>query len=222
MPAGVDPDGNPEFALDPHHLHIWPRHSFMLMALPNQVSCYVKPVLFPCLTPGTIKDKSFTATLFAPNADFAKLNSRTDFIQWMNEQFPDAVPLIGESALSVMWDKNPRSPLITVKVRHYSDDLIFILTKRLISKATPYHYKDRVIIIGDAAHSQVPFYGQGLNCGLEDVRVLDSLLREQCVDPTDFLAPEKYLDSRLSSALSKYTETRHDDLVAICELAMNQ
>lgn len=37
MPAAYDADGNPAFALDPNHLHIWPRHSFMLMGLPNQV-----------------------------------------------------------------------------------------------------------------------------------------------------------------------------------------
>lgn len=39
MPAGPpqDPSGEPTFLLDPSHLHIWPRHSFMLIALPNQV-----------------------------------------------------------------------------------------------------------------------------------------------------------------------------------------
>jgi len=38
MPAGRDGDGNPTFLLDPNHLHIWPRHSFMLIALPNKVT----------------------------------------------------------------------------------------------------------------------------------------------------------------------------------------
>lgn len=37
IPAGVDGRGQPEFLLDPNHLHIWPRHSFMLIALPNKV-----------------------------------------------------------------------------------------------------------------------------------------------------------------------------------------
>lgn len=37
MPAGHDEHGNPAFLLDPNHLHIWPRHSFMLIALPNKV-----------------------------------------------------------------------------------------------------------------------------------------------------------------------------------------
>ena len=95
-----------------------------------------------------------------------------------------------------------------------------------ILQATPYHHKDRGLIIGDAAHSQVPFYGQGLNCGLEDVRVLDHFLRECEVGPTlDLPGSEKRReeeDERLSAALAKYTETRHEDLVAICDMAMRQ
>jgi len=63
----------------------------------------------------------------------------------------------------------------------------------------------------------VPFYGQGLNCGLEDVRILDQLLREQHVNATGDFQSE---DMRLSCALSKYTETRYEDLIAICDLAM--
>lgn len=85
-------------------------------------------------------------------------------------------------------------------------------------KANPYHYRDRAIILGDAAHSMVPFYGQGLNCGLEDVRVLDVILRACGVDPVD--DPGEAVDPRLAAALARYSETRHDDLVAITELAM--
>lgn len=67
----------------------------------------------------------------------------------------------------------------------------------------------------------VPFYGQGLNCGLEDVRVLDVILREAGVDPADQKATaDSAVDSRLAGALKKYSETRHGDLVAICDLAM--
>lgn len=39
IPAGTDNRNDPVFLLDPNHLHIWPRHSFMLIALPNKVSC---------------------------------------------------------------------------------------------------------------------------------------------------------------------------------------
>ena len=38
IPPGRDNHDNPAFLLDPNHLHIWPRHSFMLIALPNKVS----------------------------------------------------------------------------------------------------------------------------------------------------------------------------------------
>jgi len=123
----------------------------------------------------------------------------------MEEHFPDAVPLIGEQELANMWIKHPRGALVTIKT-------------------TPYHYKDRGLIIGDAAHSQVPFYGQGLNCGLEDVRILDHLLRECDVAPVVSLngSDKKTEDEKLSAALTKYTETRHEDLMAICDMAMRQ
>ena len=65
----------------------------------------------------------------------------------------------------------------------------------------------------------VPFYGQGLNCGLEDVRVLDILLREARVDPAAQVS-EGQEDPRLAGALRKYSDTRHEDLVAACDLAM--
>lgn len=80
------------------------------------------------------------------------------------------------------------------------------------------------MILGDAAHSMVPFYGQGLNCGLEDVRVLRALLQQEGVAPSipsTKLGEKEPTDTKLSNALSVYTETRHEDLAAICELAMD-
>jgi kynurenine 3-monooxygenase len=94
-----------------------------------------------------------------------------------------------------------------------------LVIHRLIVQARPYHYKDSVIILGDAAHAMVPFYGQGLNCGLEDVRVLDVLLRKNNVDPAVTIDGGD-IDKRLANALNEYSETRHDDLDAICDLAM--
>lgn len=70
----------------------------------------------------------------------------------------------------------------------------------------------------------VPFYGQGLNCGLEDVRVLSALLAQKGVSatvPEDVATSKDDVDERLASALSYYSENRHQDLVAICDLAMD-
>lgn len=66
----------------------------------------------------------------------------------------------------------------------------------------------------------VPFYGQGLNCGLEDVRVLDLLLRKHHVDPALQFGHGKE-DARLARALHVYSESRYEDLIAISDLAMD-
>ncbi|TBU50901.1 FAD/NAD(P)-binding domain-containing protein [Dichomitus squalens] len=184
MPAGppTEPGGDPTFLLDPNHLHIWPRHTFMLIALPN-------------------KDKTFTCTVFAPTEEFDRLQSDEVIVRWFHANFPDALPLIGEEALLQDFHRNPRSALMSIK-------------------AKPYHYKDRAVILGDSAHSMVPFYGQGLNCGLEDVRVLHILLRDTGVDPMVH-PPDSQEDAALASALARYSASRHEDLVAACELAMD-
>lgn len=109
--------------------------------------------------------------------------------------------LIGAPALLDDFFSNPRSPLISIKAR-------------------PYHYKGSAIILGDAAHSMAPFFGQGLNCGLEDVRVLEVLLRKWGAVPgvgkNGLVAEEG-----VRRAFEEYTETRYEDLVAICDMAMD-
>ncbi|KAG8686946.1 kynurenine 3-monooxygenase, mitochondrial precursor [Ceratobasidium sp. 394] len=182
IPPGSDSNGNPTFLLDPNHLHIWPRHSFMLIALPN-------------------KNKSFTCTLFAPTKELDELDTTEKFVAWFETHFCDAVDHIGRSRLAESFEQNPRNSLICVKTN-------------------PYHYKDRAIIIGDAAHAMTPFYGQGLNCGLEDVRVLVNTLKAFGVSPNTSAAGPHFEDKQLSQALAYYSEHRHQDLVAICDLAM--
>jgi len=116
MPAGSDKDGNPSFLLDPNYLHIWPRHSFMLIALPNKVTRTRH--LFGCGTFNIkLQDKTFTSTLFAPKAEFDRLDSPEMTLTWFKSYFYDALSIIGEETLLKDFRRNPRSPLISTKVR---------------------------------------------------------------------------------------------------------
>ncbi|KAK9470078.1 uncharacterized protein V1510DRAFT_441654 [Dipodascopsis tothii] len=157
-----------EYALDPHHLHLWPRKTFMLMTLAN------------------IGSKTFTGTLFMPAAMYDAIVYPDDVLELFEREFPDVVPLVGRDSLVNQFLAHPKGSLISVK-------------------CAPYHLGDRVVIIGDAAHAMVPFYGQGMNCGFEDVR---ELFRRLDAAPT------------VADALAAYTAERRRDLYAISDLAM--
>jgi kynurenine 3-monooxygenase len=103
-------------------------------------------------------DGSFTCTLFAPKKgknSFEGLNSQKEVEKYFKTIFPDFISLVPD--LYQQWNANPTSALGIVKTY-------------------PWHIKDTSILIGDAAHATVPFYGQGMNAGFEDCRILDELL----------------------------------------------
>jgi kynurenine 3-monooxygenase len=122
LPPGRDDKGEPTFLLDPNYLHIWPRHSFMLVALPNKV---IRFSFCRRVTHDTrSQDKSFTCTLFAPTLDLDRLCSADTILAWFKTYFPDALHMIGEKTLVGDFTRNPRSPLICTKV-------IFSITRRM-------------------------------------------------------------------------------------------
>ncbi|CAG8766612.1 1847_t:CDS:2, partial [Cetraspora pellucida] len=170
--------GDPKFAMDPNHLHIWPRHTFMMIALPNL-------------------DKSFTCTLFMPKETFDSIKTERELINFFEVYFSDSIPLIGEQRLKEYF-RNPIGSLISIKCK-------------------PYHYRNRALIIGDAAHCMVPFYGQGMNCGFQDVELLNSIFERFNIAA---FHNDNY-DDKLELALEEYTKLRHEDAVAICDLAMH-
>ena len=105
-------------------------------------------------------DGSFTCTLFAPKTgvnSFERLNTRDEVDNYFANIFPDFYELVPN--LYEQWLSNPTSNLGIVRT-------------------FPWHIKDRVMLIGDAAHATVPFYGQGMNAGFEDCRILDELLTQ--------------------------------------------
>ena len=93
IPASPDES----FVLDPHHLHIWPRRTFMLIALPNS-------------------DKSFTCTLFMSLDQFDKLQTPSDLLDFFKKQFPDILSLIGQDRLIHDFFSNPTGSLMSIKV----------------------------------------------------------------------------------------------------------
>jgi len=135
IPPG--PDGS--WRMEKEALHIWPRKSFMMIALPNP-------------------DGSFTCTLFwefeGPRS-FATTKTDDDVRRFFEEEFPDAVPLMPN--LLDDFKNNPTGSLVTIR-------------------CAPWFYKDKVALVGDAAHAVVPFYGQGMNAAFEDCVVLDECL----------------------------------------------
>ncbi len=93
----IPPDENGNFRLEKNALHIWPRGSFMMIALPNP-------------------DGSFTCTLFFPYAGengFDALNSPEKVLSFFEQEFPDAVPLMPTLIEDFM--NNPTGSLTTVR-----------------------------------------------------------------------------------------------------------
>lgn len=147
-------------------------------------------------------DKSFTCTLFAPSAHFADLAASPDkLLPFFQQYFPGVCPeLITSDDLHRQFRENPHLPLISIK-------------------CTPYHYRSSTVILGDAAHAMVPFYGQGMNAGLEDVRVLfDSLDEHGVYDPS--MREGITREEARAEALLAYTTQRTPDASAINDLAL--
>jgi kynurenine 3-monooxygenase len=131
--------------LERNALHIWPRHQFMMIALPNF-------------------DGSYTCTLFLAHEggnSFENLNDQMSVKRFFEENFTDAIPLM--PTLVEDFFHNPTGNLGTIK-------------------CFPWNVGGKALLLGDSAHAVVPFYGQGMNCAFEDVRVLDQLIEKHGTD----------------------------------------
>ncbi len=104
-------------------------------------------------------DGSFTCTLFLPfegSVSFENLQTREDIKDFFGRYFPSVKPDIENLCGDFM--KNPTSALVTIK-------------------CYPWTYWDKVALVGDSAHAVVPFFGQGMNAGFEDISVLAELMQ---------------------------------------------
>lgn len=143
-------------------------------------------------------NKTFTCTLFMPNKQFSELKTPDDALQFFQKYFLDSIEFIGETRIQDTFKKTKPSPLVSVKCR-------------------PYHYKTNFLIMGDAAHAMVPFYGQGMNCGFEDCLVLDEIFDEYGLTSTSL---NGVLAEKLSKCLQEFTKRRCDNGQAMSDLAM--
>ncbi|GAA4290220.1 FAD-dependent oxidoreductase [Aestuariibaculum suncheonense] len=135
-------------------------------------------------------DGSFTVTLFLSYDDgeynFNNLTTKDRVIEFFSTYFKDALELMPNLADDFF--KNPTSPLGTVK-------------------CSPWHYKGNTLLLGDAAHAIVPFYGQGMNASFEDVTEFDKLLDQDYED--------------WESLFKAFEKTRKKDTDAIADLAID-
>lgn len=132
-------------------------------------------------------DGSFTCTLFMPfegENSFDLLKDRKEVEAFFEKNFPDSIDVIPKLAEDFF--NNPTSTLVTMK-------------------CYPWTYEDKVALIGDACHAIVPFYGQGMNAGFEDISVLYEMI-------------EKYGDD-WELIFSEYQKSRKPNADAIAELS---
>ncbi|SHJ07039.1 FAD-dependent oxidoreductase [Algibacter luteus] len=165
------PKDNGDFKIYKNALHIWPRGSFMLIALPNL-------------------DGSFTVTLFLSydegTYNFNNLTNDERVLEFFSKEFPDALAVMPN--LLEDFFTNPTAPLGTIK-------------------CSPWHYKGNTLLMGDAAHAIVPFYGQGMNASFEDVVEFDAVLDENL--------------SSWEATFKTFEKRRKKDTDAIADLAID-
>ena len=164
----IHPDPNGNWATRKDGLHIWPRKSFMMIALPNQ-------------------DGTFTATLFYPfegNASFETIKTPEEIRRLFEEEFADLIPLMPDYVQQ--FQNHPVASLVTIRCAPWNNQ--------------------NFLLIGDAAHAVVPFYGQGMNAGFEDCRLLMEMLGQH---------------TTWDGLFEDFSEKRRPDAEAISQLALD-
>jgi kynurenine 3-monooxygenase len=140
-------------------------------------------------------DGTFACILFLPfeGADsFASLSTAAEVVRFFENRFPDALRLMPQ--LAENYAANPTGAMVTIK-------------------CSPWHLAGNSLLLGDAAHAIVPFFGQGINCGFEDCTSLVELLDRHGSDwPVVFAEFDKErkvnTDAIADMAIENFTEMR--------------
>jgi kynurenine 3-monooxygenase len=152
-------------------------------------------------------DGSYTCTLFFPfdgKHSFNALKTNAQVEAFFHEVFPDFAEIMPE--LANEYFQNPTSSLAIIRCE-------------------PWNYEDKVLLMGDASHAIVPFYGQGMNAGFEDCSVFQEMFAENNSDWlklfNDFSAFRKPDGDAIADlALQNYIEMR--DLVGNADFLLRK
>eukprot|EP01084_Bolivina_argentea_P091526 164762_1 len=171
----IFPTNKNEFKAESNYLHIWPKHEFMLIGLPNP-------------------DKTFTCTLFAPWNVLETLNNEINIKTFFQKHFPDFIDLCPNYIEQCL--ANPSSPLAYVNLNKWN-------------------YKNKILLLGDAAHAIVPFYGQGMNAGFEDCLILYNMLKEKLEKSNNGLN-----DMNIEKIFTEFSDHRQPSVWALSKLSL--
>jgi 2-polyprenyl-6-methoxyphenol hydroxylase and related FAD-dependent oxidoreductases len=133
-------------------------------------------------------DGTFACILFLPfegRDSFEQLPTRAAVLEFFQSRFPDAVTLMPDLADNFF--ANPVGHMVTIR-------------------CSPWHFEGNTLLLGDAAHAIVPFFGQGINCGFEDCTVLMELLDQHGAD--------------WIKVFSEFESARRENTDAIADLAI--
>lgn len=155
------------------------------------------------------KDGSFTGTIYTdnegPKDSFEIMKDtpegRETCTAFCDKYYKDAVPLVGGMDTMVnQITKNPTGILGTVRCSTWA-------------------IQGKTVLIGDAAHAMVPFFGQGCNCGFEDTLWLSRLLDKHCCEGGRCTV-EKCIGENYAACFAGLEAERKPNGHAICDMAL--
>ena len=134
------------------------------------------------------KGNSFNIILFIPLSVSKNIKTPNNVLEFFKKYFPDLLEKFpNENQLIEDFFRKTPSRLNTIK-------------------CYPYHYGN-ILLLGDASHSVLPFYGQGMNAGLEDCLIFEECLEEK--------------DGDLERAAELFTDRRWKDLHTLADQSLH-
>lgn len=152
------------------------------------------------------RDGSFTGTIYMDSNgaedSFEALEDADKCNAFCEKHYGNALPHVGGlEALTKQVVNNPNGLLGTV------------CTDTWAAQA-------KVLLIGDASHAMVPFFGQGCNCGFEDALWLSRLIDQHCGGEGGKVDPTRCTPQNYSAAFKELEQMRKPNADAICAMAL--